>query len=225
MAPASLSTSESTLTSTLSFKGHLLISNRVRGTRAEGDMETGRHSSRLHGVCNSPRESEVGTPVVNQSRTEDAICEKQEQRLQGFCTILYSFQNALRGTDDLIWWSHPDPSSMLWQYCWAQGSSPGTSHAKSTGPDMTWIPIPTLTSHVLATHPWTNSTASLNPYDICEVGWLHLPPSILENLSEVLRTHGTQEVLHKSSYNNVNFRLSSYLYCYLTASSVSFISS
>lgn len=107
-ASASLSTSESTNIHTF-IQGRLLISNNMLGTGAEEDWETGKHSFHLHGVYNSPRESELWTPSCNSEQNGRRHLQETGTKVAGFCTILYSFQNTLMGVDDLIWWSHPDP--------------------------------------------------------------------------------------------------------------------
>ena len=91
---------ESTLTSTLSFQKRSLISNNVPGMGAEGDTEISKHRSHLEGVCKH---------LVVTQRLKEVTCERCEQMLQGFRTILHSLQSALVGVDDSSWCSQTDP--------------------------------------------------------------------------------------------------------------------
>lgn len=162
MAPASLSTSETTLTFTHSFKECLLINNIMPGTRAEGNMETNKHDAHRHGVCNSPRESAIWTPTCNSE--QNGRSHPLETR------VLHhplQFPKHFMGMGDLIWWSHLDPPScMLWQCCWAQGSLlfPTDLSCQEHRP---WRVLESNSNsyhHVLTTHLWTSTIASLSLY-------------------------------------------------------------
>lgn len=130
----------------------------VQGLR--GDKDTSKHTARLYGACSSRGESEIWSLTCNSE--QNGRSHLLETRVLHHSLL---FPKYFMGVDDLTWWSHPDaPSSVLSQCCWAQGSSPLTSHAKSTVPDVSWNPVPTLISHVLTTHPCTSALASLSLY-------------------------------------------------------------
>lgn len=117
--------------------------------------------------------------IVIQSRMEVAICWRDTSKVcKGFTPSVAVFKAlSWHGWSQVTSWS---PPSVLWQHCWAQGSSPVTSHVKCTGLDMTWHQ--SQLSLTMYYHTSFDRYLSLPEPVVCEVGRLYLPPSKLDNI-------------------------------------------